>query len=120
MTRTYDPKRGVCCMVSTVLLTCCHLVFLKLVDETRNGRPPNVPAHQDPVLERKVSWAHSYCKENVRKIDLTHRANSKSGHDLKHVMYLYLSLLSRSLSSLKPRLSSISLKGQAKVYIKIC
>lgn len=120
MTRTYDPKHGVCCMVSTVLQMCCHLVFLKLVDETINGRPLNVPVHQDHVLERKVSWAHSYCKDNVWRIDLTHHVNSKFGHNLKHVMYMYLSLLRRSLSSLKPRLSSISLKGQAKVYIKIC
>jgi hypothetical protein len=79
-----------------------------------------VRVHQDHVLERKVSWAHSYCKENVWRTDSTHHVNSKFGHNLKHVMYMYLSLLSRSLSSLKPRLSSISLKGQAKVYIKIC
>lgn len=92
MTRTYDPKHGVYCTVSTVLQMCCHPVFLKLVDETINGRPLNVPVHQDHVLERKVAWAHSYCKENVRRIDLIHHVNSKFGHNLKHVMYLYLSL----------------------------
>ena len=76
--------------------------------------------HQDHVSERKVSWAHSCCKENVWRRDSTHHTKSEFGHSLKNAMHLYLSLLRRSLSSLKPRLSSISLKGQAKVYIKIC